>query len=354
MIIRTSLLIGVALLFTAAGPDRIIIKQPVGPGILYPADPVELRSKIEAFIQAADIPQLPGSVNVCIMPTGSFDVSGLVAAHSVKALQPGAYDRVIMIAPPSFANFQGCSIPAVHYYRTPLGDVALDGRAVRDLTVTTLVQRHAVVYRARPYSDPQVNRQMFHEREYAIEVALTFLQVHLGRFEIVPIVVGDLHDKGKNVEGNMKNLMRSIGKIADERTLLVFCTDFTQYGAIHDYTPFATDIVSNISKLDMDAIKRVQARDVPSFHRYLRETGNLKRSSIVLELAMRLAPPHARGIMLDYEVSAAGEEMPSASVSYASLVFYDPTRPRATNVVQQPVTDSVPVVEAESVTPDAP
>ena len=108
MFIRSTLLFGVAILFAAAGPDRVIIKQPVGPGILYPADPVELRTKIVSLLEQADIPQLPGAVNVCIMPTGSFEVSGLVAAHSVKALEPGAYDRVIMIATPYFANFQGC------------------------------------------------------------------------------------------------------------------------------------------------------------------------------------------------------------------------------------------------------
>jgi hypothetical protein len=335
------------MLFTAAGPKRIIIKRAVGPGIMYPADPVELRTKIEALIDEADIPQLPGAVNVCIMPTGTFDVSGAVAAHAVKALEPGAFDRVIMIAPPTFANFQGCSIPAVHYYRTPLGDVPLDGAAVRNLTVTTLIQRHAVVYRDRPYNDPQVNRQMFHEREYAIEIPLTFLQVRLGEFKLIPLVIGDVRNKGKSVEGNVKSVMRTLRSVMDDRTLLVICADFTKYGSIHDYTPFANDIVSNISKLDMEAFKRIQSRDVVSFRRYVQDTKNLKRAAVPLELAMRLAPPNARGLMLDYEVSGAGQASPTASVSYASLVFFDPTRPVA-------ATESALVVDAESESNDAP
>lgn len=340
------------MLFAAAGPSRVIIKQPVGPGMLYPADRVELRNKIDALIEQADVPALPGAVNVCIMPTGSFEASGAVAAHAVKALQPGAFDRVIMLAPPSFANFQGCSIPAVHYYRTPLGDVPLDGKAVRDVTVTTLIQRHAVVYRARPYTDPNVNRQMFHEREYAMEVPLTFLQVRLGKFKLVPIVIGDLRNKGKSIDGNMKILLQSLAEIADERTLVVICCNLTEYGSIHDYTPFATDIVSNISKLDMDAIKRIQARDVRGFRHYLKETGNLKHSGVILELAMRLAPSRARGLMLDYEVSGAGQQVPAASISYAAMVFFDPSRPAP--VMDTPIQGSVPVVEAEPETPDAP
>ncbi len=353
MPIRIPLLIGVAVLFAAAGPDRVIVKRAVGPGILYPADPVELRSKVESLLAAVDIPQIPGAVNVCIVPTGSFDASGAVTAHAIKALQPGAYDQVVMLAPPTFANFQGCSIPAVHYYQTPLGDIPLDGPAVRKLTVTTLIQRHAVVYRSRPYSNPQVNRQMFHEREYAIEVALPFLQVHLGSFELIPIVVGDLRDKGKNIEGNLKKLLRSIGNISDNRTLLVICTDLTQYGSIHDFTPFANNIVSNISKLDMQAIKRIQARDVAGFRRYVKETKNLRRSAAVIELAMRAAPSRARGLMLDYRVTGAGQVAPAASISYASLVFYDPTRPVA-QAVSPPIAGTVPVTEADSVAPNAP
>lgn len=353
MAIRTPLLLAIAVLFAGADSGRIFIKQPVGPGIFYPADPVELRKTIESLIDEADIPALPGAVNVCVMPTGSFEASGSVAAHAVKALQPGAYDRVIMLAPPTFANFQGCSIPAVHYYRTPLGDVALDGGAVRKLTVTTLIQRHAVVYGSRPYADPNVNRQMFHEREYAIEVPLTFLQVRLGTFELIPIVIGDLRNKGGSAEGNIKNVLRSIARHSDDRTLIVICCNFTQYGSVHDYTPFANNIVSNISKLDMNAIKRIRARDVASFRRYLSETGNLKQSGLTLELAMRLAPPRSRGIMLDYEVSAAGQVAPSTSVSYASLVFFDPTRPVAAAGIDLPA-EPVPVTEAEAVASDAP
>jgi len=297
---------------------------------------------------------LPGAVNVCIMPTGSFEVSGAVAAHTVKALQPGAYDRVIMLAPPSFANFQGCSIPAVHYYRTPLGDVALDGRAVRDITLTTLIQRHSVVYGSRAYKNPNVNRQMFHEREYAIEVALIFLQVRLGTFKLVPIVIGGLRDQGGRIDNNLKKLMQALGAIADKRTLVVICTDFTRYGAIHNYTPFVNNIVSNITKLDMEAIKKVQARDVASFRRYVKKTKNLKRAAVTLELAMRIAPRNALGLMLDYEVSAAGQAAPTASVSYAAIVFFDPTRPVPTPLVDPETIDSVEVIDAEPVSPDSP
>jgi len=351
---RVPLLLAIGILLAAANPDRVIIKRAVGPGILYPANPAELRTTIEGLIEDAVIPELPGSVNVIIMPTGSFEASGSVAAHAVKALQPGAFDRVVMVAPPTYANFKGCSIPAVHYYRTPLGDVPLDGRAVRELTVTTLIQRHPVVYQSRPYSDLQINRQMFHEREYAIEVALTFLQVHLGEFKLIPIVIGDLRNKGNSYEGNLKSLMRSIGRVSDDRTLLVVCADFTHYGAIHDYTPFANNIVSNISKLDMQAIKRIQARDVAGFRRYVQETDNLKRAAVPLELAMRAAPSRARGLMLDYAVSAAGQNSPTASVSYASLVFFDPTRPVHATAIRPTTPDSVPVTDAESVSPDTP
>jgi AmmeMemoRadiSam system protein B len=323
------------------------------PGVFYPADPQQLYDTIEKLIDEADVPALPGGVNVCVMPTGSFEVSGSVAAHAVKTLQPGAFDRVIMIAPPTFANFQGCSIPNVHYYRTPLGDVPIDGPAVREITVSTLIQRHSVVYSDRPYTNPQVNRQMLHEREFAIEIPLTFLQVRLGQFEVVPIVVGDIRDKGKSIDGNLKHVLRSIAKIMDDRTLLVVCTDFTRYGAVHDYTPFTRDVLTNISKLDMDAFKRVQARDVSGLRAYVNETGNLKRAAVPLEIGMRLAPSGAQGLMLAYEMSGARQESPDVSVSYASIVFFDPARPPLQLPESKPV-EEAPVTEAEPAPPDAP
>jgi MEMO1 family protein len=81
---------------------------------------------------------------------------------------------VIIIGPSHHALFAGMSIADVDAYKTPLGDVPLDKQAVAQLRQSGLV--HSV-----PKAD---------QPEHSVEVQIPFLQVQLGKFSIVPIVVG--------------------------------------------------------------------------------------------------------------------------------------------------------------------
>ena len=358
--------------------DRI--RQPAGAGLLYPPDAATLRAAIDQYLNEVTPLELPGPVVACIVPHSSLKACGSIIANAVKPLRRGQYDRVVLLAPALFSEFRGCSIPSVQYYRTPLGDIELDGPAIRRVTMSSLIQTRSVVYRMSAYTNPEVNRSPLHEREFAAEVVLPFLQVQLGTFKLVPIVVGDLDRNLHIVDGKpnkeldeeaIKDIAQALKAVIDERTLLVVCSEFTRYGAAFNFTPFNNNIVRNIAALDMQAFNLVEARQYKGFKSYLADTGNPITGKLPILIALRLLPRTSAGVLMGYDVSARSTGNPSASVSYASIAYIDgtrpmpeplpetesaspPQRPAVPEAAPVPVEPASPLVPATPATPLAP
>ena len=153
------------------------IRPPAVAGTFYPAEPGRLRAMVEGFLAAAGSSCGAGPPEALIAPHAGYVYSGPVAGRAFGALGEGASQirRVVVIGPAHFVPFRGLALPEVEAFRTPLGEVPLDRasiRAIRDLAQVELA--------AAP-----------HEPEHALEVELPFLQVVLGEFALVPLVVGD-------------------------------------------------------------------------------------------------------------------------------------------------------------------
>jgi AmmeMemoRadiSam system protein B len=112
-----------------------------------------------------------------IAPHAGYVYSGPVAGHAFAALGAAAarIERVVVIGPAHFVPFRGIAVPSAGAFATPLGAVALDRGALGSIRGMA-----PVVYADAP-----------HRREHALEVELPFLQVLLGEFTLVPLVVGD-------------------------------------------------------------------------------------------------------------------------------------------------------------------
>ncbi len=328
LVLTTPLLLG------GAGNARV--RLPAGEGLLYPRDPEVLRTAIQQYLNDVEPITLPGPVVGCIVPHSNLRTCGPVMASAIKPLQRGQYDRVVLLSPALLSQFRGCSVPSVQYYRTPLGDIELDGPAIRRITLSSVIQTRAVIYRISPYADPEVNRTPLHEREFAQEIVLPFLQVQLGTFKLVPIVVGSLDlnlhqvdtESGPRIDDNaVETVTRALLPLVDERTLIVVCSEFTRYGAVHDFTPFYKNILQGIAELDLRAFKIVEKRQYNTFKAYLTETGNPISGKMPILISMGLWPRAVTGILLGYDVSARITGSPDTSVSYAAIDFVDGTRP---------------------------
>ena len=149
-------------------------------GLFYPADPIELRRMIEGFLSRVQ-PDAAPAPKAVIVPHAGYIYSGPVAASAYARLAAArsVIKRVILIGPSHFVPFAGLAAASAEAFATPLGLVPVDTEAV-----------------GRICALPQVTvLDAAHAREHSLEVQLPFLQVVLGDFQIVPLVVGKAADE---------------------------------------------------------------------------------------------------------------------------------------------------------------
>lgn len=186
------------------------VRRAVVDGLFYPAAPGALRAQVAAYlagvIAANDHPAR--SPKLLITPHAGYDYCGAVAAHAYALLgrrRERTIRRVVLLGPAHRVAVHGLAAPAVDAFETPLGGVPLDVAAL-----------------ARLDDLPQVVRDdRAHEREHSLEVQLPFLQTLLGRFSLVPLVVGDA-----SAEAVAQVLERLWG---GEETLIVISSDLSHY-----------------------------------------------------------------------------------------------------------------------------
>jgi AmmeMemoRadiSam system protein B len=186
-----------------------MIRRPAVAGQFYPADPGELSSSVDSML-AAVVPDGSTSAAGYIVPHAGYRFSGPTAAHAyARLLGRTDVDRVVLLGPAHFVPLQGCAVPAVDSWLTPLGEVALDVAGAKSLVASG----HAAM-------DDQP-----HAPEHSLEVQLPFLQRALGHVRLLPIAVGMC---------SVDSVAACVaGALADPdtagRTVLICSTDLSHY-----------------------------------------------------------------------------------------------------------------------------
>jgi len=142
-------------------------------GLFYPVRPRELRSEIDRMLSETEVPSEASSVSSLIVPHAGYVYSGRIAASAFAAIRGSEWDAVVVLSPNHRDYFEGVSLYPGNY-ETPLGTVTVASDLVMQLA------------EAEPRL--QISR-LGHQREHGIEVELPFLQVLLGEFRLVPIVM---------------------------------------------------------------------------------------------------------------------------------------------------------------------
>ena len=223
---------------------------------------------------AASAPALLREPVALVVPHAGWSYSGLAAATAFRLLKPGDFERVVVVAPSHQGSFRGYALDDATAYRTPIGDVPLcDGVARRPAG-----RRRPVV--------PGVA-----DGEHAVEIELPFLQAALGRFCLVPVLVGDTD------EAVERAFAERLATLDDGRTLFVFSSDFAHYGPRFDFQPFGAlspAVLAKVRAMDDRGAELLAAVDARGFRDYLRETGNTicgrHGLATLLELLPRIAP----------------------------------------------------------------
>jgi len=188
------------------------------------------------------------------------------------------------------------------YYETPLGKIKVDKETSEALCKITLFQ------------GPR-NAEL---QEHSLEMQLPFLQVVIGEFLLVPLVVGELSVK------DYAEAARELSPYLDANTILVASSDFTHYGSRFGYQPFKENQRSNLKRLDEGAINKIIAKDFQGFLNYVDETGATICGTRPIGIILKMLPAKAQSTLLDYYTSGDLTGDFSSSVSYASIAFSIP------------------------------
>ncbi|MBN1364345.1 MAG: AmmeMemoRadiSam system protein B [Syntrophaceae bacterium] len=152
------------------------IKKSIIAGSWYPGNPSVLRKDIENYFQSASPLELGGDIVGLIAPHAGYMYSGQIAAHAYNLIRGRKYDVVIIIGPSHRVAFHGVSVFSRGGYETPLGIVPVDEDLAEKL---------------KKISPIVTDFPGAHLQEHSVEIQLPFLQVALGDFSFLPLVMGD-------------------------------------------------------------------------------------------------------------------------------------------------------------------
>jgi AmmeMemoRadiSam system protein B len=186
------------------------VRPPAVAGTFYPGTPRELDAAVRGYLRdAAAAAEGNDAPKAIIAPHAGYVYSGAVAASAYAriARARGVVRRVLLLGPAHRVPVRGLAAPQAAAFATPLGEVRIDRdalEAIGDL--------------------PQVRGlDAAHADEHSIEVHLPFLQIALGDFALVPLVVGDAEP-----EEVAEILERLWG---GKETLIVVSSDLSHYYA---------------------------------------------------------------------------------------------------------------------------
>lgn len=172
--------------------DQSTIRKPAVAGAFYPGNPGELTRLIAELYAQAGKRTISGHPVALVAPHAGYPYSGLTAAKAYKQLEGEQYDTVVVISPSHTVFFKGSSVFAGAGYETPLGLVETDRE---------LVEKIASINPSNVYFSNMGHATGSTRGEHALEVQLPFLQVMLGNFKLVAIVMGDQEEESVHALG---------------------------------------------------------------------------------------------------------------------------------------------------------
>jgi len=184
-------------------------RKPAVAGLFYPCDPSELRRTVEGFLEAGRrMASVSGQTpKALIVPHAGYVYSGPIAGSGYARIAAAAdsISRVILLGPAHRVPFNGLALPGTTAFETPLGAVPVDVDAV-----------------SRIEGLPQVvSLPAAHAGEHSLEVHLPFLQVILGRFSLLPLVIG------RATAAQVAEVLEAVW--GGDETLIVVSTDLSHY-----------------------------------------------------------------------------------------------------------------------------
>ncbi len=207
------------------------IRKSVIAGSWYPGDSSILKKDIEDYFSNVAVDKIEGHIVGLVAPHAGYVYSGQVAAYAYHTIRKKLYDTVFVISPSHRMAFPGVSVYLGGGYETPLGVVPVN---------------RAMAGRLMNFSRMIDDIPSAHIQEHALEIQLPFLQVALGEFSFVPLVMGN--QDSKTCEELANAIFQSAG---DSNILIVGSSDLSHF---HDYNQAVkkdSQFLGNLGKMDV-------------------------------------------------------------------------------------------------------
>jgi MEMO1 family protein len=201
-------------------------------GTWYEGRPESLKRNIDAYMDHAQLPELPGEVIGVIAPHAGHRYSGPVAGYAFVALRGRTPDLVAVISPMHHPYPQPLITSSHDAYSTPLGTIPIDKSAVDALNTT--LQADLGIGLSAIQRDP----------EHSLEIELPFLQRALASdFKLLPVMV---RAQDPSVSRELGKALASV--LRDKNYILVASTDLS-----HFYDQ------GTANKLDREMLRQIEA-----------------------------------------------------------------------------------------------
>lgn len=182
-------------------------------GRWYPADPHKLATSVDAYLDAAILPEIPGEIIGVMVPHAGHVYSGPVAGYAFAALRGLQPDFVAILSPMHYAYPQPLLTTSHAAYGTPLGNVSVDHEVLKEIDAKL---RARLGFGLTTLKD---------DPEHSLEIELPFLQrVLQNEFHLVPIMVREQNVRVASALG------KALGEaLSGRKVLLVASTDLSHF-----------------------------------------------------------------------------------------------------------------------------
>jgi AmmeMemoRadiSam system protein B len=182
-------------------------------GRWYDADPDVLARSVDAYLDEAHLPAMPGEVMAVIAPHAGHLYSGPVAGYAFAALRGRRPDLVALVGPMHHPYVEPLLTTAYDAFSTPLGDVPVDRNALHQLD--TILKSELGLGLSPVTRDP----------EHSLEVELPFLQRALSvGWKVLPVM-----DRAREPHVS-KALGKALARVLrDKNFIMVASTDLSHF-----------------------------------------------------------------------------------------------------------------------------
>ncbi len=211
------------------------IREPAVAGMFYPEKAEVLSQDVKRYLENAKKERIDGEIIALISPHAGYMYSGQIAAHAYKLLKDRAFPSVLIVAPSHRAMFKGISIYDRGGYRTPLGVVPVD----------TEISRRLMEKRKEIQFIPEA-----HKEEHSLEVQIPFLQVVMGSFKLIPIVM-EPYWSWETCEYLSKAIAETV---RGSRILLIASSDLSHFHPYEKAIELDRIVLNHIERFDPEGL----------------------------------------------------------------------------------------------------